>query len=160
MTINTNEGDCKYYYVTATTISEKSNMRKLISIPMNEDKVSAYVNAVVDIYVQKIAGSILDSEFLWTKYFPWELLLAPPASHQETTATYVILAQYVTNVKFVWCYSETLHKYFLGVVLNSTSVTEIHNNFYVYNGKSYGDSMQRNYTIKCKNYDNVEAVTA
>lgn len=158
-TISTSNDSCKYYYVTATAISSSSSMVTHKYITMNSDKVSQYVNAVTDVYVSKVAGSIVGSLAWWTKYLPWELLLDPPKSHYTTTATYTIDADYVTNAKFVWVYSPTLSDYFLGVVLNSTSVREVHNNKYTYSGKPYGTLDEKNYTINCDNYNNIANVT-
>ena len=158
-TISTDEGDCTYYYVTATALSTNSNMWASYFIPMNEDRVSSYVDAVVDVYVGKVAGEVVGALAWWTNFLPWELLLDPPATHYSTTATYTVSTQCVTNVKFVWCYSPTMYEYFLGVVLNSTSVREVHDNQYVYNGVPYGDIEEKNYTLTCDNYYRVASVT-
>lgn len=52
-----------------------------------------------------------------------------------------------------------MYEYFWGVVLNSTSVREVHDNQYVYNGVPYGDIEEKNYTLTCDNYYRVASIT-
>ena len=158
-TMSTTQGSLKYYYVTATALSTNSNMWSSEFIPMNEDRVSQYVNAVVDVYVGKVTGAVIGTLGWWTNFAPWELLLDPPSSHYSTLATYTITAQYVTNNRFIWCYSNTTNDYYLGLVLNSTSIREVHDNSYVYNGHPYGTSEEKTYTIDSDNFYSVGSVT-
>lgn len=159
-TIATSAGNCTYYYVTATAMSTKSSMYTSQLVEMKGNKVSTYLNAVVDVYVQKAIGATVGALGWWTNFLPWELLFqSPPSTHYNITADYTIRGDYVTNVKFIWCYSPTINNYYLGVVLNSTSVREEHDEKYVYNGKPYTNKKIKNYTVNCDNYSNVTAIT-
>ena len=158
-TIATNAGSCKYYYVTAIGMYTRSSMWSTYYIPVNSNKVSTYVDAIVNIYVGKVAGAVVGSLGWWTNFLPWELFVSPPQTHYSSTANYTITAEYLTNVKFVWCYSPTLSKYYLGVVLNSTSVSEAHKQAYVYNGTPYSKTKFVSYTVNCDNYNKVSEIT-
>lgn len=154
-TINTNAGACTYYYVSAIAQKAASNMWSSYFIPMNEGRISGFIDSVVDIYVGKVAGDVVGNVLPVVNYFPWELLMEKPTTHYSTSATYTISTQCVTNVRFVWCYSPTMYEYFLGLVLNSTSVREVHDIQYVHQGVPYGEVDTTTYTLYCDNYEYV-----
>ncbi len=52
-----------------------------------------------------------------------------------------------------------MQRYFLGLVLNSTSVREVHDNSYVVNGDTLGDTHTKTYTVNCDNYNRVSDIT-
>ena len=158
-TINTSEGNCTYYYVTALPISSASNMFIEHWIPMRSRTVSDYIDSIVNVYVDRVVGAVVGALPLYISFLPWELLLNPPASHYSTRTDYQISTECSTTVKLVWCLSPTFNDYFLGLILNQVSVRELHDHTYFYQGATYGEPDVHNYTLTPDNYNSVSSIT-
>lgn len=159
-TVETDIGSLDYYYITATCQSTNSNMWTSKTINLPNFSIEDLKSASLDIIISRSIDAILEKISKKLSLIPWELIF--PGSYGDSTyddSTYTIKVSCATNVRFVFCYSESFQEYDLGVILNSTSVSETHIAEYVENGKAKQQVTQNEYYAKCKGYDSIRSTT-